>query len=128
MLRKTRSAALVLLVLVSGHAGAPLICHYCPLQAAGARCNVTTECLEHERCSCGWRRYGRVRVLALQGCASPELCGSNRTLSRKGLEYDVTYACCSRDLCNSAPVPENLLPQLLGITDGVPDPPSCSEP
>uniref|UniRef100_A0A8C2J9U2 Uncharacterized protein n=1 Tax=Cyprinus carpio TaxID=7962 RepID=A0A8C2J9U2_CYPCA len=95
--------------------------------AAGTRCNITTECLEHERCSSGWRRYGRVHVLALQGCLSPELCGSNQTLTHKGLEYEITYTCCCRDLCNTAAAPESLL-QLLGVTVSPPDPPSCSEP
>uniref|UniRef100_A0A8C1DY53 Uncharacterized protein n=2 Tax=Cyprinus carpio TaxID=7962 RepID=A0A8C1DY53_CYPCA len=80
----------------------------CPV-AAGTRCNITTECLEHERCSSGWRRYGRVHVLALQGCLSPELCGSNQTLTHKGLEYEITYTCCCRDLCNTAAAPESLL-------------------
>ncbi|KAF4101777.1 protein Bouncer-like [Onychostoma macrolepis] len=123
-----RSAVLALVVLLSGRAAAAvLLCHYCPLQAAGARCNITTECRGHERCSSGWRRYGRVHVLALQGCASPTLCGSNQTLTHKGLEYEITYTCCCRDLCNTAAAPENLLQQLLGVTVSPPDPPSCSE-
>uniref|UniRef100_A0A8C2A4J5 Uncharacterized protein n=1 Tax=Cyprinus carpio TaxID=7962 RepID=A0A8C2A4J5_CYPCA len=100
------SAVLVLCVLLSGSAAAVLLCHYCPLQAAGTRCNITTECLEHERCSSGWRRYGRAHVLALQGCLSPELCGSNQTLTHKGLEYEITYTCCCRNLCNTAAAPE----------------------
>ncbi|XP_059420478.1 protein Bouncer-like [Carassius carassius] len=90
-----------------------LECHYCPLQAAGTRCNITTECHAHERCSTGWRRYGRVHVLAVQGCASPELCASNQTLTHKGIEYEITYTCCCRDLCNTAKA-ENLLQQLTG--------------
>lgn len=128
MLVSLRSAVLALVVLLSGRAAAAvLLCHFCPLPAAGARCNITTECRGHERCSSGWRRYGRVHVLALQGCASPELCGSNRTLTHKGLEYEITYTCCCRDLCNTAKAPQNLLQQLLGVTGSPPDPPSCSE-
>uniref|UniRef100_A0A673HL92 UPAR/Ly6 domain-containing protein n=1 Tax=Sinocyclocheilus rhinocerous TaxID=307959 RepID=A0A673HL92_9TELE len=85
-----------------------LECHYCPLQAAGTRCNITTECRGHERCSAGWRRYGRVHVLAVQGCAPPELCGSNQTLSLKRTEYEISYTCCCRHLCNTAAT-QNLL-------------------
>uniref|UniRef100_A0A672KEZ9 Activin types I and II receptor domain-containing protein n=1 Tax=Sinocyclocheilus grahami TaxID=75366 RepID=A0A672KEZ9_SINGR len=81
--------------------------------AAGTRCNITTECRGHERCSAGWRRYGRVHVLAVQGCAPPELCGSNRTLSLKHAQYEVRYTCCCRDLCNTAAT-LNLLQQLTG--------------
>ncbi|KAL0168565.1 hypothetical protein M9458_036787, partial [Cirrhinus mrigala] len=71
---------------------------------AGQRCNITTE------------RYGGVYVLAVQGCASPELCGSNQTLSYKGFEYKITYTCCCRDLCNKAAAAENHLKQLFRVT------------
>ncbi|KAK2894926.1 hypothetical protein QQF64_011979 [Cirrhinus molitorella] len=119
-------------LLYAGQSGAVLQCHYCPLQAAGRRCNITTECRAHERCSSGWRRYGRVYVLAVQGCASPELCGSNQTLSYKGFEYEITYTCCCRDLCNKAAAAENRLKQLFGVTispaDNITaDPLSCPE-
>ncbi|KAI2653791.1 Protein Bouncer [Labeo rohita] len=103
-------------LLYAGRSGAVLQCHYCPLQAAGRRCNITTECRAHERCSSGWRRYGGVYLLAVQGCASTELCGSNQTLSYKGFEYKITYTCCCRDLCNKAASSENNLKQLLRIT------------
>ncbi|XP_051726743.1 protein Bouncer-like isoform X2 [Ctenopharyngodon idella] len=116
-LLRASALCLVGVFVLSGRSGGVLLCYYRPLQARGGRCtNMTTECRPHERCFSGWRRYGPVSVLAAQGCVSPELCGSNHTVTLMGFDYQITYACCCHDRCNEAPAPGNRLKQLFGVT------------
>ncbi|XP_056101049.1 protein Bouncer-like [Rhinichthys klamathensis goyatoka] len=106
----------VVCVCVCVRCGGVLVCHYCPLQARGRCRNITTECAPSERCFTGWRHYGPVLVLAGQGCASPELCGSNHTHTLMGVEYQISYTCCARDLCNEAHAQGNRLQERVAVT------------
>uniref|UniRef100_A0A8D3BTT9 Uncharacterized protein n=1 Tax=Scophthalmus maximus TaxID=52904 RepID=A0A8D3BTT9_SCOMX len=38
-----------------------------------------------------------------QGCVDGELCGSREIVSHRGVEYNVSHACCCEDKCNGPP-------------------------
>ncbi|XP_057188968.1 protein Bouncer [Triplophysa rosa] len=109
----------VLLLLAALLSSDGLLCNYCPLQVRHKNCsNITTTCRPHERCFSSRGRYGRVHMLSGQGCVAQELCGLHQTLMYMGVGYNVTYACCCHNLCNSSPAVDNSLKLLLGVTVG----------
>ncbi|XP_035498528.1 protein Bouncer-like [Scophthalmus maximus] len=93
-----------------------LLCLYCPLRHKGKSCgNFTSQCLPEQRCSSSTARYGSVHMLSAQGCVDGELCGSREIVSHRGVEYNVSHACCCEDKCNGPPKSDASLKKLLGM-------------
>ncbi|MBN3315814.1 SACA4 protein, partial [Atractosteus spatula] len=81
-----------------------LLCHFCPPHRLEDPCNATeTECQPEERCYTGIGSYGGLEQLSAQGCVFKELCGLERPLPFRGVNYTMRHACCSWGLCNGSP-------------------------
>ncbi|MEQ2295019.1 hypothetical protein AMECASPLE_009823 [Ameca splendens] len=112
---QTSTLLLSALLLLASTVGS-LLCNFCPLQHKSKSCkNFTSECLPHQRCFSSWGRYGSVHVLSSQGCLDAELCDSYEMVSYRGVKYNISRTCCSRDVCNIAPQTNTSLMDLLGM-------------
>ncbi|XP_041852278.1 protein Bouncer-like [Melanotaenia boesemani] len=93
-----------------------LLCYFCPLQDKSVSCsNSTSQCLPNQHCSSSRGYYGSVHMLSAQGCVDADLCDSHEIISFRGVEYNVSRACCCKDKCNTAPKPDSIWKKLLGM-------------